>query len=66
MEKEIASVMHALENNQIEVVNDFLREKWAQDVNIFIESVAKMRSINPSLLDRHFNSGDFIKKFASH
>jgi len=66
MDNEIFGIADALKNNQIQVVNDFLKKKWEQDVNSFIESVAFLRNENASLLDKHFNSREFLQQFTKH
>jgi hypothetical protein len=66
MENDISGIVDALKNNQIQAVNDFLKEKWEQDVNVFIESVARLRDINAPLIDKHFNSGEFLQQFTRH
>jgi len=66
MENEIAGIMVALQNNQLQVVNQYLKEKWEQDVTLFIESVVLMRSTNAQLADRHFNSSEFLQQFTAH
>ncbi|MDH4262336.1 MAG: hypothetical protein OEV78_04750 [Spirochaetia bacterium] len=66
MDTDISDIVDALNNNQIQVVNEFLKEKWEQDVNLFIESVSRLRDINAPLIDKHFNSGEFLQQFARH
>lgn len=66
MDHEMSGIMDALKNNEVQVVNQFLKEKWEQDVNLFIESVARLRTINAPLVDRHFNSGEFLRQFTHH
>jgi hypothetical protein len=64
MDKEIQTIMNALESCQTGIVNDYLFEKWNKDINLFIETVATMRKQNPSLADNHFNSSEFIQQFS--
>ncbi|MDH4200875.1 MAG: hypothetical protein OEV66_10925 [Spirochaetia bacterium] len=64
MKKDIEGIMTALENNQIQVVNEFLKSKWQQDVNSFIQTVTDMRNYNASLADRLLNSREFVMQFS--
>jgi len=66
MENEISGIVNALKNNEMQVVNQFLKEKWEKDVNSFIESVARLRDVNAALIDKHVNSGEFLQQFTRH
>ena len=66
MDNEMSGIVNALENNQMHVVNQYLKEKWEQDVNSFIESVSALRGINAPLIDKHFSSREFLQQFVRH
>lgn len=64
MENEINQIMNALENEQIQVVHQYLRDKWKQDVSLFIKTISMMRERNADLSDKLFNSKDFVLQFS--
>ena len=63
--QEIEYVLNALRSNQVHVMNELLKEKWSQNVSSFIETVSILREKDAALVDRHFNSEEFISQFVS-
>lgn len=58
--QDISRMVHALENNQSYIVNDYLKQKWGEGVNSFVEVVSHMRSHNSEAVDSYFNSSDLM------
>ena len=57
---DIRTMVQAIENNQPYIVNDYLKQKWGEGVNSFVEVVSRMRSHNSEAVDHYFNNSDLM------
>jgi len=53
---DIMKIINALEQNEKQVVTNYLQDKWGEGVTSFIETVKELRQINSGLVDHYFST----------